>query len=231
MVQVGDTALHVGVTGQGPDVLVLSGGPGCVQYLEHDHLSAPGFRSWYAEPRGVGRSGGGPHAMDRAIDDLEGIRDGVGVRRWIVVGHSWGADLAVRYAIEHPGAVSAAVAIAGRGPQRDRTWSEAYEDGRLTEDAVDIAWVPEVHAALSSSFTEWLHSPSLWRLLADCEVPMQFIAAGHDIRPSWPLAQLAELVPRGTLSTVPDVPHDFWATHPSVWTETVALACRRASEA
>ena len=43
----------------------------------------------------------------------------------------------------------------------------------------------------------------LWRRLADSPVPMQFIAAGNDIRPSWPLAQLAALVPRGSFTTVP----------------------------
>jgi proline iminopeptidase len=90
--------------------------------------------------------------MEEAIADLEGIREAVGVGNWIVVGHSWGCDLGVRYAVEHPEAVAAVVGIAGRGPQRDRTWSEAYEAGRAAEPVVDIAWVPEVHGALSDSF-------------------------------------------------------------------------------
>lgn len=54
---------------------------------------------------------------------------------------------------------------------------------------------------------------------------MHFIAPGDDIRPSWPLAQLAAFVPRGRLSTVPGVPHDFWFTHLGVWTETVTNDC------
>jgi proline iminopeptidase len=219
------TTLHVGVTGQGPDVLVLTGGPGCVQYLERDDISPSGHRAWYPEPRGVGRSAGGPHTMERAIADLEGIREAAGVGRWIVVGHSWGCDLGVRYAVEHPGTVTALVGIAGRGPQRDRTWFEAYDAGKAREPLVDIDWVPEVHAALSDSFTEWTHRRDLWRGLADCQVPMHFVAAGDDIRPSWPLAQLAELVPHGTFSTQPGVPHNFWATHPEVWAQAVTLAC------
>jgi proline iminopeptidase len=225
MIEVDGVELHVGVTGQGPDVVVLTGGPGCVQYLELDEISPPGHRCWYPEPRGVGRSGGGPHTMERAIADLEGIREAVGVGSWVVIGHSWGCDLAVRYAVERPEAVTAVVGIAGRGPQRDRTWSEAYEAGRDTEPVVDIDWVPAVHASLSESFTVWVHRPDLWRGLADCTVPMHFIAAEQDVRPSWPLAQLAGLVPRGKVSTVPGVPHDFWATHPEVWTETVTKAC------
>jgi proline iminopeptidase len=225
LVEVDGVALHVGTTGQGPDVVVLTGGPGCVQYLERDDLSPAGLRAWYPEPRGVGRSGGGPHTMERAIADLEGIREAVGVTVWVVLGHSWGCDLAVRYAVEHPDSVTAVVGIAGRGPQRDRTWSEAYEAGTPYEPVVDIDWVPEVHASLSASFTEWTHRADLWRGISDCQVPMHFIAAGDDVRPSWPLAQLAALVPHGRFSTVPDVPHDFWSTHPDVWARTVSDAC------
>ncbi|MFG1909753.1 alpha/beta fold hydrolase [Kribbella sp. NPDC048928] len=133
MIHVGDVELHVGVTGEGRDVVVLTGGPGCVQYLERDEISPAGHRAWYPEPRGVGRSGGGPHSIERAIADLEGIRVAVGVDRWIVMGHSWGCDLGVRYAVEHPDSVVGVVGVAGRGPQRDRSWSEAYEAGNASE--------------------------------------------------------------------------------------------------
>jgi proline iminopeptidase len=226
-IQVGAAALHVGVTGRGPDVVVLSGGPGCVQYLERDDLAPRGHRAWHPEPRGVGRSGGGPHTMEEAIADLEGIREAAGVGSWTVVGHSWGSDLGVRYAVEHPHAVTAVVGIAGRGPQRDRTWTDAYESGRPTQPVVEIDWAPGVHTALSASFSEWIHRPDLWRGLATCDVPMHLIAAGDDIRPSWPIEQVAALVPRGTFATVPGVPHDFWFTHPELWTRTVTDALER----
>lgn len=220
-----DTRLHVGVTGNGQDVLVLTGGPGCVQYLENDEIAPRGFRAWYVEPRGVGRSEGGPHTMGQAVTDLEGIRVSLDLESWIVVGHSWGSDLAVRYTVEHPTSVTAVIGIAGRGPQRDAIWSRDYEAGQTSEPFVDIAMVPEVHASLGASFTEWIHQPDLWRRLADCRVPMQFIAAGDDIRPSWPAQQLATLVPHASFKIVPGVPHDFWSTDPSVWTETVTKAC------
>lgn len=228
LINVGDVKLHVGSTGEGPDVVVLTGGPGNVQYLEQDHLAPRGFRSWYPEPRGVGRSGGGPHSMQRGIADLEAIRCSAGLSSWIVVGHSWGSDLAVRYAVEYPESVAAVVGIAGRGAQRDRTWSEEYEAGRAYDVVLDIALEPAVHTSLGASFTEWIHHPELWRRLADCPVPMQFIAAGTDIRPSWPMAQLGELVPNGAFTTVADVPHDFWHTHPDVWASVVTEACKGA---
>lgn len=185
MVEVEDgTLLHVGVAGEGPDVLVLTGGPGCVQYLERDEIAPRGFRAWYPEPRGVGRSQGGAHTMGQALADLEVVRVGVDVASWIVIGHSWGSDLAVRYAVEHPDSVVAVVGVAGRGPQRDATWSATYEAGKPSEPVIEIPWNPEVHASLGASFTEWIHQPDLWRRLADSRVPMRFLAAGEDIRPS-----------------------------------------------
>jgi hypothetical protein len=33
------------------------------------------------------------------------------------------------------------VSVAGRGPQRDRTWSEAYEAGKTKQPVVDIDYV------------------------------------------------------------------------------------------
>ncbi|MFC4068563.1 alpha/beta fold hydrolase [Actinoplanes subglobosus] len=225
MIPAGTVSLHVGVTGSGPDVVVLSGGPGCVQYLERDELAPRGHRAWFPEPRGVGRSGGGPHTMEQAIADLEGIRVAAGVARWIVLGHSWGSDLGLRYAVSHPSSVAGLVGVAGRGPQRDRTWSEAYQAGRAVDPGVDIECARDVHAALSASFGDWIHGPGLWRGLADCEVPIHLIAAGDDIRPSWPLAQVAAVVRNGRFSTVPGVPHDFWSAHPEVWTTIVTDAC------
>jgi proline iminopeptidase len=73
------TSLHVGVVGNGPDVVVLSGGPGCVNYLENDALAPDSTRAWVPEPRGVGRSGGGAHDLAQAVADLETIRMTVGV--------------------------------------------------------------------------------------------------------------------------------------------------------
>lgn len=165
--------------------------------------------------------------MARAIRDLETVRHTVGIESWIVLGHSWGSDLAVRYALDHPHRVRGVVGIAGHGLHRDRDWSAAYEAGKETQPQPDIDYVPEVHAALWASFKDWIHEPSLWRDLADSSTPMRFVCAGEDIRPSWPLQQLAALVPQGAFELVPGVPHDFWATSPDVWQATCSAACER----
>jgi proline iminopeptidase len=58
---------------------------------------------------------------------------------------------------------------------------------------------------------------------------MIIVAAEDDIRPSWPLRQLAALVRRGVFAEVPGVPHDLWSTHPQVWVDVVTKACRNHS--
>jgi proline iminopeptidase len=163
--------------------------------------------------------------MEQAVEDLESIRVTLGIDEWIVLGHSWGCDLAVRYALDHPTSVSRVIGIAGHGLHKDRTWSRQYEELKGTEPQLGIPWEPAVWQALNDSFVEWIHEPPLFRALADSPVPMSFIAAGNDIRPSWPLQQLAALVPAGTFEVVPDVPHDFWSTHPGTWLDVVTTAC------
>jgi proline iminopeptidase len=219
--------LHVGVTGEGPDVVVLSGGPGCVNYLEDDAVAPRGMRAWYPEPRGVGRSQGGPHGLARAVADIESVRRAAGVERWTVLGHSWGSDLAVRYALDHSDRVETVVGVAGHGLHKDRTWSQAYEALRHQESNIVIHWEPSVHGALNASFVDWIHEPDLFRRLADCTSGMTFIAPENDIRPSWPLRQLAALIPNGRFHEVPDVAHNLWATDRRVWVDVVTRACMR----
>lgn len=163
--------------------------------------------------------------MATAIADLEDIRESLGIDSWLVLGHSWGSDLAVRYALVHPERVIGIVGVAGRGVQYDRYWSAAYERLQHTEDVFEIDFVPEVHETLKASFREWVHEASLFRTLADSPVPMHFIAAADDIRPNWPLRQLAELVPAANFSQIPGAVHNFWSTAPDVWVETVTRAC------
>jgi proline iminopeptidase len=222
------TTLNLGVVGDGPDVVVLPGGPGCVNYLEDDALAPRGTRTWFPEPRGVGRSGGGPHDLAQAIADLETMRTTVGVDSWVVLGHSFGSDLAVRYALDHPDRVVAVLGIAGHGLHKDRTWSEVYSSRRHTEDEFVIEWDSAVHDSLNASFVEWIHEPELFRRLADTRVPMTFVAAGDDIRPDWPLRQLAALVPHGEFRQLAAVPHNFWSTHRAVWADLVSELCRAA---
>jgi proline iminopeptidase len=131
----------------------------------------------------------------------------------------------VRYALDHPDRVVSVVGVAGHGLHKDRSWSQTYAASRHLEDDLNISWEPGVCTALNESFVEWIHEPDLLRRLADSDVPITFMAAEHDIRPSWPLRQLAALVRDGTFKQIPGVDHNLWSSHPPVWVDHITMAC------
>ena len=207
----------------GPAVLQLSGGPGCVNYLPDPPAGAT-VRVVSPDPRGVGGSGGGPHGLGRALSDLEDLRRALGVDRWVLVGHSGGADLALAYAVEHPTSVVRVVAACGTGVQDDRSWHATYDALRDSEPPLEVAWEPAVHRALLDGWREWIKHPDLLRRLAGVPIPIHVVLAERDIRPGRPLEQVAALVPRGSLRVLPGAPHDFWHTDPQAWHALVAWA-------
>ncbi|MDT8857669.1 prolyl aminopeptidase [Paracoccaceae bacterium Fryx2] len=92
---------------EGVPVLVLHGGPGggCSPAMRR-YFDPQVFRVILFDQRGCGRSR--PHASVVAnttwhlVEDIEVIRRTLGVERFIVFGGSWGATLALIYAISHP---------------------------------------------------------------------------------------------------------------------------------
>lgn len=68
------------------------------------------------DQRGSGRSERrGPYSVARCAADLDAVRTGLGLKKTALFGHSWGATLALRYALDHPDRVSALVYACGTG--------------------------------------------------------------------------------------------------------------------
>jgi proline iminopeptidase len=101
---------HVG----GIPAVYLHGGPGSGCQSDHRRLFDPErFHAVLFDQRGAGRSrpkGGREHnTLAHLIADMEMIREKFGFERWMVVGGSWGATLALAYAQAHPKRVSGIV--------------------------------------------------------------------------------------------------------------------------
>lgn len=118
--QVRGVALFERRAGTGPEVIVLHGGPGA----HHDYL-LPGFDALatdrtlvYYDQRGGGRSAVArdvPVGWREHVNDLEALRDVWGLERLPLLGYSWGALLAMLYAVTYPHRV-ASLALVSPAP-------------------------------------------------------------------------------------------------------------------
>lgn len=91
----------------GMPAVYLHGGPGSGCQVDHRRLFDPErFHAVLFDQRGAGRSrpkGEREHnTLRHLIADMEAIRESLGISRWMIVGGSWGATLALAYAQVHP---------------------------------------------------------------------------------------------------------------------------------
>lgn len=103
----------VGTPGAVPAVF-LHGGPGSGCQPGHRELFDPDlFHAVLIDQRGAGRSrpAGALEAntTEKLVGDMEAIRAALGFEKWLLVGGSWGATLALAYAQRHPHRVSGLV--------------------------------------------------------------------------------------------------------------------------
>lgn len=117
----------------GRPVVFLHGGPGCGTSPTCRQFFDPDFyRIILFDQRGSGNSK--PHAClenndtDSIIQDMEKIREELGIEKWLVFGGSWGSTLALSYALKHPdktlGLILRGIFL---GRQEDIDW--IYQEG------------------------------------------------------------------------------------------------------
>lgn len=214
--------------GQGPEVVVLHGGPGA----HHDYL-LPGF-----DRLATGRTlvyydqrGGGQSAVDRSVPvgwreqvaDLEALRARWGLDRLTLAGYSWGGLLALLYTVEHPDRV-ARLALVSPAP----AWREARAEfeRRFAERAaspVIAAWREELRAsglaerdpetyrrrAFELSVAGYFHDPARARDLTPFRVTgrtQQEVwnsLGDYDLRPALDRLRVPALVVHGADDPIP----------------------------
>jgi proline iminopeptidase len=111
-IPVGKTSLYAREIGGGAPVIVLHGGPD----FDHGYLLpdldrlADAFRLIYYDQRGRGRSAEGVEPEDVTllsdVEDLDAVRQHYRLESPALLGHSWGAVLALEYALRYPSRVS-----------------------------------------------------------------------------------------------------------------------------
>ncbi|MER5636286.1 alpha/beta hydrolase [Kitasatospora sp. NPDC002227] len=115
--------------GDGEPVVFCHGGPGLWDTLDDvAELLVDGFAVYRWDQRGAGRSQRcGPYSVERSLADLDAVLSHFGLARTTLLGHSWGAQLALEYALRFPERVSGVVYVSGTGIEPRATWREEHE--------------------------------------------------------------------------------------------------------
>jgi Predicted hydrolases or acyltransferases (alpha/beta hydrolase superfamily) len=204
---------------KGNCVMLCNGGPGCADYLEpvaqmiDDMAQVIRF-----EQRACGRSAIDYNCdVETTVSDLECMREFYGISKWIVGGHSWGANLALAYALKYPENTKAILYISGNGIQRNREWSEIYHKNKAEfgEQMPEIKYEAneEVNKLGNRSWQEYIQHPALLKRISELNIPALFVYGSQDIRPSWPAEQIAQLMPKARFVMIDGAAHYIWLTH------------------
>lgn len=117
----------------GKPCVILHGGPGgAINPTMRRFFDPSKWRMALFDQRGCGRSRPNASLEDNTtwslIEDIERLREHLGVEKWCVFGGSWGSTLALAYAIKHPERVESLV-LRGIFLLTDRELRWFYQDG------------------------------------------------------------------------------------------------------
>ncbi|HKP99790.1 MAG TPA: alpha/beta hydrolase [Actinomycetes bacterium] len=176
-----DVSLFVDVIGRGHPLLLMHGGPSA------DHTTMLPFRRLadrftliFYDHRGNGRSVGAPVSSmtwENLTADADALRQRLGFERWAVLGHSFGGQVALEYALRYPDRLSHLVLLDTGG---DSHWSQQHAAEVMAKRGYSPAKVELVRRWFNGEFTpkEWypiflriggayFHNPSLRMMLRD----------------------------------------------------------------
>lgn len=236
------------VSGDGPPVVLVHGGPGWWDVL--DDLAAmladlATVHQW--DQRGAGRSERrGPYTIERFVADLEAVRRRTGHERITLVGHSWGAALALQYCLAHPESVDRLVYIAGVGLDGTPASYRQRVDELLQREQYDDAWLArfstgfadrvtaldqarrlntprfepnhECAAQLTAELRAWTDREAACRAI---EVPVLIVHGELDLRPPAVTDSLLEALPQATRGIIAGAAHYPWIEAPEAFAAAV----------
>lgn len=150
------TRLAYRVTGDGDPVVCLPGGPTDSRYLGDLGGLSTHRRLIVLDLRGTGRSAipedASSYRCDRLVDDVETLREHLGLPRMDLLGHSAGTNIATQYAARYPKNISKLALI---GPSTRAVGIAITGETRreLAQLRRDEPWFPAAFAALEAITT------------------------------------------------------------------------------
>ncbi|MCO6382349.1 alpha/beta fold hydrolase [Oceanicola sp. 502str15] len=225
VVEVDGKRLHYIDVGRGPTVILLHGAGGNLRDYTFDLVDRlkGRYRVIAVDRPGLGHSeaiaGGGTPQQQAAI--LDALAAKLGVRKAVVVGHSYGGAVAMAWAVERPERVAAVVSLAGatmpwEGPLDSFYSLTGSPAGRTFAVPVISALASDarIESALAEIFTpqkpprgylEHIGAPLSVRastLRNNGQQVLKLKAALQRLRPSYPRLRLPIEIVHGTADTI-----------------------------
>lgn len=177
--------------GTGPPVVLLHGLASTRRFW---NLVVPGLAglpvvAW--DQRGHGDSDAPPTGYDTAsvVSDVATALDSLGISRAVVVGHSWGATIALAFAASHPERTLAAVAVDGGVSTPSTRWSRDEAQVALAPPQFAVAPEQLIELIAQGPLAPWW-SPDVEEAI----LPIFGVAADGAARARLDLAHHLEIV-------------------------------------
>ena len=164
-INVGDTRLHVVERREGYPPFVVHGGPGLDHHMFGDYLDplADQFRLILVDLRANGLSDMCPTetwTLQQMAKDLVLLAKGMGLKKYAVLGHSYGAFVVLQNAVDYPGHASQTIVSSGLPSAKylEAVWKnlEKFEPIALREQ-VTKSWEREKIVQTREEVDQLLH--------------------------------------------------------------------------
>lgn len=165
LVPIGDTRLHIDERGQGAPLMILHGGPGLDHHMFGDYLDplADRRRLIFVDQRGQGQSERAPQdtwSIEQMAADVSGLAASLELERFAVLGHSFGAFVALQHAVDFPGEASHTIVSSGvpsaRYLEHVQENLASFEPESLRAQ-VASSWAREASAQTAEEIASLLH--------------------------------------------------------------------------
>ena len=175
-------SLFVNVVGQGYPLVLMHGGPG----LDHTSLLplrplADQFTLVFYDHRCNGRSEGAPvtsMTFDNLTADAEALRQSLGFAQWAVLGHSFGGNVALEYALRYPASLTHLILMDTGG---DQWWVQHNAPDLLAKRGYNAGTVQAARRFYNGQVTPGEYFPTVMTFMSAYIYRNFLVEMAHDV--------------------------------------------------
>jgi len=144
-IQINSAEIYYKIIGKGPPTFILHGGPGDSHETMYqlNELSDQ-YKLIFYDQRAAGRSSGdadtASHSVEQFVEDLEQLRLQLAPEKINIIGGSWGAMLAMQYAMKYSSNIKAMVLMSSMGVSSEyfKSYRSNIVNNRTKEDSLTL---------------------------------------------------------------------------------------------